>query len=170
MHTHVCAHIETHTCAHRHNSSYMQTEKPADLQHVHMCAHRHRWPHRLGSRRNPDSDTYTPMHIHTHAGRDADTLTCIQPQKALHASKQGIPWGWAQCPHPRWHRHEVINAANCHQLPRSLPAAAGGAPRPPGPGVVCPDVGGAKGPPTPLFLLATGESPAGRGSTWRWLE
>lgn len=92
---------------------------------THTCRHRRREPQRLGSHGNPCSDMYSPTGIHTHAGRDTDTFTCIQPQKALHASKQGIPWGWAQCPHPRWHRHEVINAANRHQLPRSLPAAAG---------------------------------------------
>lgn len=87
-------------------------------------AHSQRWPHRLSSHRNAHSRMHTPMHIHLRACSDADTLTCIQPQKVLHASKQGIPWGWAQCPHPRWHRHEVINAANRHQLPQSLPAAA----------------------------------------------
>ena len=132
-------HKETHagTCRRVCTNIHVETPVPTGIiLHIctqgnlqtcstYMCTHRRRGPHRRGSHGNPCSDMYSPMGIHTHAGHDTDTFTCIQPQKALHASKQGIPWGWAQCPHPRWHRHEVINAANHHQLPRSPPATAG---------------------------------------------
>lgn len=69
-----------------------------------------------GSRRTaPPTPTLTiRAHVYT-----------LPPQKAPHTSEQGLLWGWAQCPGPRWYHHEVISAANRHQLPWSLTAAAG---------------------------------------------
>lgn len=66
--------------------------------------------------------------VHTDTGgshTDHARIYMLQPQRAPHTSKQGLLWGRAQCPRPRWHHHEVINAANRHQLPWSLTAAAG---------------------------------------------
>lgn len=121
MHPQTCTptdiHTETHTCAHRHNYSYMQAEKPADLQHI------HRWPQtRMALTETP---TPTCTHVHTYACSEADTY--MHSALEIPARQQaGYPWVWAQCPHPRWHCHKVISTTNRHQLPSSLQPLPGG--------------------------------------------